>query len=112
MTQKRKNPAWQGGAPESHAGRLDVSDNSGNRRAMQCSAEIDELLWKLGNALRAGRLTAWERSFALSVLGQAKRPCWSPSGKQLATLRSVIAGLVEPDTRPLIDDGGGDDCAA
>ena len=70
------------------------------------SAEIDELLWRLGRALRAGRLTEWERGFALSLLGQAKRPRWNPSAKQVATLRRVIAELAEP-ADDLIDNVGG-----
>lgn len=64
---------------------------------------VDELLWRPGRAVRAGRLEVWKRSFALSTLGQATRPRWNPSEKQLATLRRLIAGLAQP-AEALIDD--------
>lgn len=58
-------------------------------RAAAC---VDELLVRLGDRLRLGHLTDWERQFALSVLGQAKRrgARWAPTGKQLGVLRRII----------------------
>lgn len=105
--------ARDGDAGVLRAGRRLTSEHSQTRRALQCSARIDEMLWRLGDALRLGRLSDWERDFAKSILGQAKRGRrrWNPTGKQLATLRRLIAGLAEPDTEPLIDDGA-DNAAA
>jgi len=94
MTQKRRDPAaGDGGVPKCLAGRLDTYLNNRIRWAIQYSAEIDELVWKLGHALQAGRLTGWERGFAMGVLDQAKSPRWCPSGKEVATMRSLIAAL-------------------
>ncbi len=104
-----ENPAaGDGGASERRACRLDASDNNQNRRALQDSARIDEMLWKLGERLRAGRFDDWERDFAWSVFGQAKRPRWSPSARQMAIIQRLIdkpAPSAEP-TESLIDDGG------
>ncbi len=113
MTRKQESPAVQGGAFECLAGRRDTSKDKPNHRALQDSAKIDELLWRLGDALRRGRIEGWERDFAKSIFGQAKRrrSRWNTSVKQLATLRSVIAGLAEADTGPLIDEDDGDAAA-
>ncbi len=113
MNQKMLNPAGEGGVRRRLAERLDASDINHNRCALQCSARLDELLWRLGDALRMDRLDGWEQDFARSILGQAKRGRrrWNPSEKQLHTMRRLGAELVEPDAGPLIDDGG-DDAAA
>ncbi len=113
MTRKQESPAVQGGAFEGLAGQRDTSKDRPNHRALQDSAKIDELLWRLGDALRMGRIEDWERDFAKSILGQAKRRGrrWSPSTKQLATMRRLIAGLAESDTGPLVDEDGGDAAA-
>ncbi len=104
-----RQSARDGDAGAVRAGRRLTPEHSRNRRALQCSAEIDELLWRLGDALGKGRLTDWELNFARSILGQAKRGRgrWSPSEKQLAAVRRIIAGLAEP-AENLIDDGAGD----
>ena len=115
MRRCMQNPAaGDGGASERLACRLDASDNNQNRGALQDSAEIDEILFRLGEALRLGRLDGWGRDFVASILGQAKRGRrrWHPSEKQLHTMRRLVAELTVPDTGPLIDDGGGDDWAA
>ncbi len=93
------------------AGRHFTPEHSRNRRALQDSAKIDELLWRLGDAISMGRLEGWGRDFAKSILGQAKRGRrrWHPSEKQLHTMRRLLVEQAEPDTGPLIDDGGGDD---
>ncbi len=112
MRRCMENPAaGDGGASERRACRLDVSDNNQNRRALQCSAKVDELFWRLGEALRTGRLSDWEWDFAKSLLGQAKRgrSRWNPSAKQLAAVRRILDGLADPaenliDGNPLIDD--------
>ena len=117
MPQKLESPADDGGAFECLAGRRDTSKDRQFRRALQCSAKVDELLWRLGDALRTGRLDGWERDFAKSLLGQAKRgrSRWNPSAKQLATARRILDGLAYPaenlnDGNPLIDEA--DDAAA
>ncbi len=71
------------------------------------SAEIDELVWKLGQRLRAGKISRddWSHGFVRSILRHNKRPAWVPSPKQLYSMRQLIAELAEPD-EDLIDDGG------
>ena len=94
MTKKPEDPAaGDGGAPKCLAGRLDAYLDNRIRWAIQYSAEIDELVWKPGHALQAGRLTGWDRAVAMSVLDQAKSPRWCPSGKEVATMRRLIAAL-------------------
>jgi len=110
---EKQSARGDGDAGAVRAGRHFTPEHSRNRRALQCSARIDELLWRLGDALRLGRLEGWGRDFAKSILGQAKRGRrrWHPSEKQLATMRRLLVEQAEPDTGPLIDDGG-DDAAA
>ena len=78
------------------------------------STEIDELVWKLGQRLRAGRISRddWGFDFSRSILRHSKRRGWIPSPKQLYAMRNLVAELAEPDTGPVIDDGDGDDRAA
>jgi hypothetical protein len=54
---------------------------------------LDEQLVELARVLRLGRLTEWERGFALSILGQAKRGGrgWEPSPKQARTLERILS---------------------
>ncbi len=112
---ERHNPARSAtGGVRCFASRLNTPERSRNRRALQCSARIDEMLWRLGDALRMGRLDGWEQDFVKSILGQAKRgrSRWHPSEKQLHTMRRLLAEQAEPGAGPLIDDGGDDDRAA
>ncbi len=46
MTQKQESPAGDGGAFECLAGRLDASEYTQNRRALQDSAEIGSARWE------------------------------------------------------------------
>jgi hypothetical protein len=59
---------------------------------------IDEKLWRLGDAMRRGRLDAWGFNFAKSVLGQAKRrgPSWHPTPRQSAVIDKVLAEARQP----------------
>ena len=77
-------------------------------------AELDELVWKLGQRLRAGKISRddWSHGFVRSILKHNKRRGWIPSPKQLSAMRNLVTELAEPDTGPLIDDGGDDDWAA
>lgn len=94
MTKKPKEPAaGDGGAPGCLSGRLDAWLDRRICWAIQYCAEVDGLIWRLNRALQTGRLKGWERSFAMGVLDQAKCRRWSPSNKQLATMRRLIAGL-------------------
>ena len=111
MAQKWLNPADEGGALDCLAWRLDGSEHTQNRRAMQCSVEIDELVWKLGRRLQSGHLDKWDRDFAKSILAQYKRPRWSPSARQLVVVRRLISAPVEPAGVPdeiLIDEADDD----
>ncbi len=77
------------------------------------SAEIDELVWKLGQRLRAGKISRddWGHDFIRSILKQNKRRNWMPSERQLSVMQKLVAELAEP-AEDLIDEGGGDDWAA
>ena len=46
MAQKRANPAGEGGALDCHAERLDGTEHTQNRRALQDSAEIGSARWE------------------------------------------------------------------
>ena len=72
---------------------------------------IDECCYRLGRALRAGRLKPgeWGFNFTRSILRQNKRANWQPSERQLSAMQKLLAELAEPDTGPLIDDGGDHD---
>jgi hypothetical protein len=63
---------------------------------------IDEIVWRLGEALRRHRLEGWEIGFAASIVRQAKRGDWSPSTRQERAMRNLVDGLM---TEALIDDG-------
>ena len=65
----------------------------------------DECVYRLGRALRAGRISRddWGFGFTLSLLRHNKRPGWIPSAKQLSAMRDLVAELAEP-TEALIDD--------
>ncbi len=71
------------------------------------SAEIDELVWKLGQRLRAGKIGRddWRHGFVRSILKQNKRRDWMPSERQLSAMQKLVAELAEPN-EDLIDDGG------
>lgn len=75
------------------------------------SAGLDEMLFLLGDRLLSGRLTAWERNFAASVLAAARRggPEWHPTTKQAAVLDRLLRRDPEGALEPLIEDVGGDD---
>ena len=47
---------------------------------------IDEVCFRITDALRAGRLDGWARGFAASVAKNLKRPNWCPSQKQEAVM--------------------------
>ena len=74
---------------------------------------VDECVYRLRRALRRGRFEpdSWGFNFTRSVLRHSKRAAWVASPKQLAAMRGLVAELAEPDTGPLVDDGGDDDCA-
>ena len=69
------------------------------------AAEIDELLVRLGIALRRGALDSWEAGFAKSILGRAKRagPRWQPSARQLSAMRRICDAAALPE---LVEDDG------
>ena len=71
---------------------------------------IDERCYRLGRALRAGRLEpdSWGFNFTRSILKQNKRRDWMPSERQLSVMQKLVAELAEPD-EDLIDDGGDND---
>jgi len=113
MTLKTKSPAGDGGAFECLAGRRDTSKDNPNIASTQYQPCADECLYRLGQALRAGRISRdnWAHGFTLSLLRHNKRRSWVPSPKQLKAMRALVAELAEPDTGPLIDKDDGDDAA-
>ncbi len=98
MTQKKENRGW----------RAPAQCHTRPRPDLQATPRIDEILWRLGQALKSGRLSEWESGFARGLLGQAKRggPRWRPSGKQLAVIDRILAEIRQPETTddPLIDE--------
>ena len=113
MTQKRKNPAGEGGVRCTYDGRHspDLKPPCDKTQFQPCA---DECIYRLHRALRAGRIgrDSWGFNFTRSVLKHSKRPAWVPSPKQLSAMRRLVAELAEPDMGPLIDDGGDDERAA
>ena len=69
----------------------------------------DECCYRLGRALRMGRLgrDGWGFNFTRSILRHNKRRNWEPSEKQLSAMRRLLGELSEPINGPLIDE---DDC--
>jgi hypothetical protein len=65
----------------------------------------DECAWRLGRALRQGRISRddWGFNFTLSILRHNKRRGWEPSAKQLSVMRQLVAELAEPG-EALIDE--------
>ncbi len=67
------------------------------RDTLQLSAS--ECVKRLGRAIGAGRISRddWGYRFAASIVEQSKRPGWTSSAMQLATMRAFLAGLSTPD---------------
>ena len=61
------------------------------------------MLRALAVAARAGRLTAREAEFVLSIQRQATRPRWRPSPRQSAVIRRLHTVLAEAEAM-LIDE--------
>ncbi len=64
----------------------------------------DECVYRLGRALRMGRIVRddWGYRFVTSIVEQSKCPGWTPTAMQLSTMRAFLAGLSVPDA--LIDE--------
>ena len=54
--------------------------------------DIDELLHHMPAVARDADNT-WAANFARSILGQAKRPGWTPSPKQEALMQGLVSEL-------------------
>ena len=93
------------------AGRRFTRENNHPSAETQYQPCADECCYRLGRALRLGRLEpgTWSFNFVRSVLRHSKRRGWTASPKQLENMRRVLAELAEPDEN-LID--GGDNDAA
>lgn len=50
---------------------------------------LDLLLYDMPKIIASGK-SEWARTFAKSILGQAKRPGWKPSTKQRAIMENLI----------------------
>ena len=92
------------------SGRIFAKQNCYNRDETQTLPGPDECIWRLARALRKGRLEGWGINFARSILRHNRRRGWMPTPKQLASMRNLVAKLVEPN-EALID-GGDNDWAA
>ncbi len=57
---------------------------------------LDELLFRLGDALRYRRLDGWAEGFAGSISRQSRRRGWGPSEKQLHHMRQIVRELRAP----------------
>ena len=106
-----ESPA-KGGASGCQAGRRDIPKFTRTTTENQFQPGSDECVWRLGNALRAGRIDrdSWAFGFTLSLLRHNKRRSWKPSAKQLHAMRNLVVELATPDA-PLIDEDDSDEAA-
>ncbi len=113
MLEKQSARLGLADAELSKADELFARQNSQTDTERQFLPGVDECVFRLGRALRAGRLEpdSWGFNFVRSILRHCKRRGWEPSEKQLDAMRGVLADLAESDGA-LIDDGGDNDCAA
>ena len=65
---------------------------------------LDELLVRLGDALRRRRLDCWAAKFATSISRQSRRRGWHPSEKQMNAMRQIVREMRAP-AEALIDEG-------
>lgn len=70
---------------------------------MTPSDALDFMLFRLGETLRSGFLSEWERGFVRSILRHAKRPAWTPTPKQLRMMKRVLRDA-RADDRPMIEE--------
>ena len=68
----------------------------------------DECVYRLGQALRAGRISrdSWSHGFTLSLLRHNKRRGWIPSPKQLKAMRALVAELAANEEYFIDEDDG------
>jgi hypothetical protein len=62
---------------------------------MTRTPEADMLIGWLRIAVRATGLSEFERGFCISILGREKRGAFTPSEKQLAIMRRIVARVRE-----------------
>lgn len=58
------------------------------------NVEVDHLLFSWGRVIADAQ--GWARGFALSIQRDRKKPGWTPSAKQLAVMRRMVAELPMP----------------
>lgn len=58
----------------------------------------EELCVRVADALRSGRLDAWERGFAASIAKSERRRNWAPTERQISTMRRIVNRLRAPET--------------
>lgn len=63
--------------------------------------ELDHLLFTIETLARRAP-TEWERTFARSILRQAKKPNWRPSARQEAEMLRMEAALWGRETGPVL----------
>ncbi len=63
------------------------------------SPRVRGMLRTLSAAARAGRLTAREAEFVVSLSRQASRPRWMPTPRQANAIRRLHAALAEVGAR-------------
>lgn len=64
---------------------------------------IDELHWRLSDALGRHRLAGWPMQFAISFVALCKRGR-APSSKQIRIAREIVADLRGGTDGPLVED--------
>jgi hypothetical protein len=62
---------------------------------MTRTPEVENLLGWMPIAVRAPGLSEFERSFCISICGRIKRGAFTPSEKQLAVMRRIVARVRE-----------------
>ena len=106
MAQTKERPPGGTGAKVGSSGRKTTTSGSRPSDETQHLPCADECAYRLGRALRKGRIARddWGFGFTLSILRHSKRRDWKPSEKQLSALRRLVAELAEPDAGSLIDE--------
>ncbi len=104
ITHTKKRPPGGTGVGVSSVGRFCTTSGSRPSDQTQYLPCADECAYRLGRALRKGRISRddWGFGFTLSILRHSKRRDWKPSEKQLSAMRRLVAELAEPDS--LIDE--------
>lgn len=72
---------------------------------MNARPTVDELLWSWPSVCKAAK-EEWAKGFTLSIAKHSKRRNWTPTPKQYALMRRLVADLYDPHHGSDTDDDG------